>query len=121
MADSDDPGFLTPDEARLTRLSCPECNGGLAEIEISDFRYYRCYVGHQYSPQSLEAAQRESAEAKLWAAAAALEEHAALARHLAKHAVVSNSEQYHQAARQSADAAEEVLSRLQRPDAPADT
>ena len=61
----------------------PECNGGLAEVDLSGLRYYRCHVGHQYGPQSLEAAQREAVEAKLWAAAAALEEHAALARHLA--------------------------------------
>ena len=83
MGDSDDPGFLSADEARLTRMSCPECNGGLAELDVSGLRYYRCHVGHQYSPQTLEAEQREAVEAKLWAAAAALEEHAALARHLA--------------------------------------
>ena len=83
MGDSDDPGFLSADEVRHTRLSCPECSGGLAEVEMMTIRYYRCHVGHQYSPQSLEAAQREAVEAKLWAAAAALEEHAALARHLA--------------------------------------
>ena len=83
MGDSDDPTFLSADEARLTRLSCPECSGGLAEIDVTGLRYYRCHVGHQYSPQSLEAAQREAVESKLWAAAAALEEHAALARHLA--------------------------------------
>lgn len=53
--------------------------------------------------------------------AAALEEHAALARHLAKQAVVSNSEQYQLAARQSADAAKELLARLQQPEAPAQT
>ncbi len=83
MGEGDDPGFLSADEAGLTRMSCPECNGGLAESDLSGLRYYRCHVGHQYSPQSLEAAQREAVEAKLWAAAAALEEHAALARHLA--------------------------------------
>jgi two-component system chemotaxis response regulator CheB len=114
MADSDDPGFLTPDEARLTRLSCPDCNGGLAEIDISDFRYYRCHVGHQYSPQTLEVAQREAAESKLWAAAAALEEHAALARHLAVHTGRNGGAEYEQAAQRSTDAANEVLSRLRR-------
>jgi two-component system chemotaxis response regulator CheB len=84
MGEGDDPGFLSAEEARLTRMSCPECNGGLAEADMSGLRYYRCHVGHQYSPQTLEAAQREAVEAKLWAAAAALEEHAALARHLAE-------------------------------------
>jgi two-component system chemotaxis response regulator CheB len=83
MGEGNDPAFLSADEVRLTRMSCPDCNGGLAEVELTGLRYYRCHVGHQYSPQSLEAAQRESVEGKLWAAAAALEEHAALARHLA--------------------------------------
>jgi two-component system chemotaxis response regulator CheB len=111
MSDSNDPGFLTADEARLTRMSCPECNGGLAEIEIPHIRYYRCHVGHQYSPQTLEAAQREAAEAKLWAAAAALEEHAAMARHLAED-TATNSADYRQAAERSADTAKSLISRL---------
>ena len=97
-------------------MSCPECSGGLAEIHISDFRYYRCHVGHQYSPQSLEMAQREAAEAKLWAAAAALEEHAALARHLARHAAASHGEEYRLAAGRSADTARSLITRLERPE-----
>jgi len=116
MGDSDDPGFLSADEARLTRLSCPECSGGLAEVEMMTIRYYRCHVGHQYSPQSLEAAQREAVEAKLWAAAAALEEHAALARHLAahpgSHADVRVTEGYLRRAERSAHTARALLSSL---------
>jgi two-component system chemotaxis response regulator CheB len=114
MAESDDPHFLSPEETRLTRLSCPDCSGGLAEIQISDFRYYRCHVGHQYSPQSLEMAQREAAEAKLRAAAAALEEHAALARHLARHAAPSHGEEYRLAAGRSADTARSLITRLEQ-------
>jgi two-component system chemotaxis response regulator CheB len=38
-------------------------------------------VGHQFAPQSLAATQTESAEGKLWASVATLEETAALARH----------------------------------------
>jgi two-component system chemotaxis response regulator CheB len=83
MSDSDDPLFLAKDEARLTRLTCPECTGSLAQLDLPGISYFRCHVGHQYSPQSLEAAQREAVEARLWSAVAALEEHTALARHLA--------------------------------------
>ena len=115
MADGDDPAFLTPDEVRL--MSCPECNGGLAKIELSG-RYYRCHVGHQYSPRSLEAEQRAVAEAKLWAAAAALEEHAAMARHLSRRSDAEIDEglaaDYRGAAEQSATAARMVLDGLQR-------
>ena len=117
MGDGDDPGFLSADEVRLTRMSCPECSGGLAEIDLSGLRYYRCHVGHQYGPQSLEAAQREAVEAKLWAAAAALEEHAALARHLAS---VPNravgqaaADGYLRLADESSSTANSLLSRLQ--------
>jgi two-component system, chemotaxis family, protein-glutamate methylesterase/glutaminase len=86
MQDSSDLQFLSPEETRLTRLACPECGGALAETVLPRITYYRCHVGHQFGPQSLAAAQAEAAEAKLWAAVAALEETAALARHLASHA-----------------------------------
>ena len=85
MEESSDLQFLAPDETSLTRLVCPECGGALAEAVLPRITYYRCHVGHQFGPQSLAAAQAETAEAKLWAAVAALEETAALARHLTKH------------------------------------
>ena len=85
MEESSDLQFLASGETRLTRLACPECGGALAEVVLPRIRYYRCHVGHQFGPQSLAAAQAESAEAKLWGAVATLEETAALARHLAGH------------------------------------
>jgi len=85
MEEGSDLQFLSPGETRLTRLACPECGGALAETVLPQISYYRCHVGHQFGPQSLAAAQAESAEAKLWAAVATLEETAALARHLARH------------------------------------
>lgn len=85
MEDSRDLQFLSPEETRLTRLACPECGGALAEAVLPQIIYFRCHVGHQFGPQSLAAAQAESAEAKLWAAVATLEETSALARHLASH------------------------------------
>ena len=86
MEEGSDLQFLSPGETGLTRLACPECGGALAEAALPHITYYRCHVGHQFGPQSLAAAQAEAAEAKLWAAVAALEETAALARHLAAHA-----------------------------------
>jgi hypothetical protein len=85
MEEGSDLQFLSPGETRLTRLACPDCGGALAEIVLPQISYYRCHVGHQFGPQSLAAAQAESAEAKLWGAVATLEETAALARHLATH------------------------------------
>ena len=83
MAESGDPLFLAEDESRLTRLTCPDCHGSLARIELETVSYFRCHVGHQWSPQSLNAAQGEAAESALWTAAAVLEEQAALGQHLA--------------------------------------
>jgi two-component system, chemotaxis family, protein-glutamate methylesterase/glutaminase len=76
-------GYLAGGESTMTRLSCPDCGGALAAVELPGITYFRCHVGHQYGPQTLEAAERHAAEAKLWSAVAALEEHSALARHLA--------------------------------------
>ena len=89
MDESRDMQFLSAGEAHLTRLACPECGGALAEGVLPQITYYRCHVGHQFSPQALVAAQAESAEAKLWTAVAALEETAALARHLADDTTVA--------------------------------
>ena len=85
MEEGSDLQFLAPGETRLTRLACPEFGGALAETVLPRISFYRCHVGHQFGPQSLAAAQAESAEAKLWAAVATLEETAALARHMAEH------------------------------------
>jgi len=73
-----------------------------------------CHVGHRYSPQALEAAQRDNAERKLWAAAAALEEHAAVARHLVGR--LSSDEvatgRYREAADESAETARMLADRM---------
>ena len=82
MSDSADPGFLAPDESRLTRLGCPECGGALAQIDLSQIAYFRCHIGHQYAPQTLAAAQADATESKLWSALAALEEQATTLRFL---------------------------------------
>jgi two-component system, chemotaxis family, protein-glutamate methylesterase/glutaminase len=99
MQDSGNLRFLSPEETGLTRLACPECGGALAEVALRRISYYRCHVGHQFGPLSLAAAQAESAEAKLWAALATLEETAALARHLAGHDDLGQSAgQHHETA-----------------------
>jgi two-component system chemotaxis response regulator CheB len=85
MADSSDPRFLADGETRLTRLACPDCGGGMAEVALPSISYFHCHVGHQFAPQALAAAQAEASEAKLWTAVAALEEQAVVLRHLAEH------------------------------------
>ena len=82
MVESADPGFLLENESKLTRLSCPDCGGGMAQVDLPQISYFRCHVGHQYGPQALAAAQVEASEKKLWSAVAALEEQAAVLRYL---------------------------------------
>jgi two-component system, chemotaxis family, protein-glutamate methylesterase/glutaminase len=81
MVESDDPGYLREDESRLTRLTCPDCGGGLAQVDLPQISYFRCHVGHQFAPQALAAAQVDASEKKLWSAVAALEEQAAVLRY----------------------------------------
>jgi two-component system, chemotaxis family, protein-glutamate methylesterase/glutaminase len=116
MEDSSDLQFLSPGETRLTRLACPECGGALAEAVLPQITYYRCHVGHQFGPQSLAAAQAETAEAKLWAAVAALEETAALARHLAAHTETGEdfAGQQNGTANWAADLADSVRSQIRQ-------
>jgi two-component system chemotaxis response regulator CheB len=82
MVESADPGYLREDESQLTRLSCPDCGGGMAQIDLPQISYFRCHVGHQFGPQTLAAAQTEASEKKLWNAVAALEEQASVLRYL---------------------------------------
>jgi two-component system chemotaxis response regulator CheB len=98
MADSGDPLFLAAGESRLTRLTCPDCHGSLARIDLPTINYYRCHVGHQWSPQALAGAQADTSETVLWAAVAALEEQATLERHLATGAPDQAAEDHRQAA-----------------------
>jgi two-component system chemotaxis response regulator CheB len=65
-------------------FTCPECHGGLWEVEDGETLQYRCRVGHAYSVETLLSAQNEGVEVALWAALRALEENAALARRLAE-------------------------------------
>jgi len=120
MEESSDLQFLSTGETRLTRMACPDCGGALAEAVLSHITYYRCHVGHQFGPESLEAAQTEAVEAKLWAAVAALEETAVLARHLATHADVGQdlARQRNETAKWATDLAEGVRGQMRKtPDA----
>ena len=82
MVESADPAFLLEDESKLTRLTCPDCGGGMAQVDLPQISYFRCHVGHQFAPQALAAAQVEASEKKLWSAVAALEEQAAVLRYV---------------------------------------
>lgn len=113
MAAGSDPAFLTPAESRLTRISCPECQGPLAEMSAGNVTYYRCHIGHQYGLETLVAAQADAVESKLWVAVAALEEQATMARHLAERGV--DPATHRATADSAAELAGDLRARLRHP------
>lgn len=63
--------------------SCPDCGGVLWRGKPPRDPDFACRVGHAYSAESLESAQRDGVEAALWTALRALEESALTTRRLA--------------------------------------
>lgn len=59
-------------------FSCPDCGGGLWEINENNKTRYRCHVGHAYSEKNLLVKQGESLEGTLWIALRIMEERRAL-------------------------------------------
>lgn len=66
--------------------TCPECGGPLRDVDGGQVPYYRCKVGHAYSPESALRAQRDVVENSLWAAVVSLEQQAEMSRRLSKSA-----------------------------------
>jgi two-component system chemotaxis response regulator CheB len=79
----------TPDGPRLgepAAVSCPDCTGGMNRVEAAAAVYYRCHVGHVWSPLALLDAQRGVVEQSLWTAVSILEEQATVYQSLAERA-----------------------------------
>lgn len=69
-----------------SEFACPECGGVLWEIDQGDLLRFRCRVGHAYTADHLQAAQRQAVEAALWAGLRALEESLSMYRRLSSRA-----------------------------------
>jgi two-component system chemotaxis response regulator CheB len=54
--------------------ACPDCGGGLWNVDTEAIRRYRCHIGHSYTENDLLAKQTESIEATLWVALRMMEE-----------------------------------------------
>lgn len=70
--------FATP-----STLTCPDCGGGLWEVNDPKPLRYRCHTGHAFTAQSLVNAQAETAEHALWSGVRALQEKEMLLRRVA--------------------------------------
>jgi two-component system chemotaxis response regulator CheB len=55
-------------------MVCPDCNGPLTLLRTGSLDQFRCQVGHQYSPESLDQAHHEALERALWIAIRTLDE-----------------------------------------------
>ena len=71
---------------KVSRLTCPDCNGTLWEINDPQIHRYRCHAGHAHTADSLSDGQSQMIEAALWSAVRALEEQMMLARRIAERA-----------------------------------
>jgi two-component system, chemotaxis family, protein-glutamate methylesterase/glutaminase len=75
---------------KISRLTCPDCQGALWEISDEDILRFRCHVGHALSADSLNEGQGEMLETALWSAVRALEEQLILARRIIERARRAN-------------------------------
>jgi two-component system chemotaxis response regulator CheB len=69
---------------RPTALVCPECQGGLFQIQGDGPPRYRCHTGHAFSLRSMGEAQARATEDALYAAMRALQDKAVVLRQLAE-------------------------------------
>jgi two-component system chemotaxis response regulator CheB len=65
---------------------CPDCGGGLYEIEEEPLWRFRCRVGHAYTAEVLRAEKAQVLEQALWVALRTLEEKLDLHQRMAKRA-----------------------------------
>jgi two-component system chemotaxis response regulator CheB len=72
--------------AKPSPLVCPECGGGLWEINHARPPRFRCHTGHGYSLQTLQHAMQWTTEASLWAAERSLQAEAAVSHRIAEEA-----------------------------------
>lgn len=70
----------------LTRFTCPDCHGVLAEVYEGGGMFFRCRVGHAFSTQTLHENKGSEIENALWAAAQILDEQVDLTERLARRA-----------------------------------
>jgi len=120
LAETDD-GHATRVIGQASAVACPDCRGGMAYVSTAGTGYYRCHVGHAFSPETLLEAQADNVEAALWTAVSILEEKAAVHERLAaRHATDSARQGVHHAAERRTRAAATAVRRLLGPASVAD-
>ena len=75
---------------KVSKLTCPDCNGALWEMNDEEMLRFRCHVGHAFSAESLNDGQDQMIETALWSAVRALEEQIILAKRIIERARRTN-------------------------------
>ena len=84
-------------------LTCPDCGGGLWELNEARPLRYRCRAGHAFSAGTLQEAQTDMAAHALWNSVPALQERAILLRRLANVAQATGDAAQAEVGRRRAD------------------
>lgn len=92
-------------------FTCPDCGGGLWEIEGDKIPRYRCHIGHAFTEKELQLRQHETLENTLWVALRMMEERRQL---LQKMAIEEQSRGWQRAASNKAERADELTVHIER-------
>ena len=71
--------------ATHSNFTCPDCGGGLWELEKNGHKRYRCHTGHVYTALSLLEKQGEEMEESIWISIRMLEERRNLLLNISGH------------------------------------
>jgi two-component system, chemotaxis family, protein-glutamate methylesterase/glutaminase len=99
---------------KVSKLTCPDCNGALWEMKDEDMLRFRCHVGHAFSADSLSNGQEQMLEIALWSAVRALEEQMILAKRISERARKANHTHAVQVFERRAQEAEEHSAAIRR-------
>jgi two-component system chemotaxis response regulator CheB len=104
IADRGDNALTTQHLGPPTAVTCPQCGGAIWETTEGGTTYFRCHVGHAYSPDSMLAEHTSELEQTLWEALRMFQENAVLHHRMADRAARSQPDvaaRYRERAEQS--------------------
>lgn len=93
-------------------LICPECGGAVQEMDVDTLPFYRCHIGHSFSPADMEAAQFKEMERAMEKSLRTIVERRSLCVRLSQAASemgrTASAEQWEAAAAQAEERAESL-------------
>jgi two-component system chemotaxis response regulator CheB len=92
-------------------FSCPDCGGGLWEINDGQLTRFRCHIGHSYTARDLALKQADQLEATIWIAVRMMEERRQL---LEKMALEERTKGWHQSAIRKEERIGELVTHIER-------